>query len=452
MSSGESSIKKLAVRGAVWTIAGYGASQVLRLASNLILTRLLFPDLFGLMSLVSTFIAGLHLFSDVGISFSIVQNKRGNEPDFLNTAWTMQVIRGIGLWICCFVIAWPVSHLYSEPQLLWLLPVVGLNSLISGFNSTAIFTLNRKMVIKDLALFELVGQAIAVLVMIAWAWFSPTIASLVAGGIAASLFQLVWSHRLIPGFRNRFLWDKSSLREIASLGKWIFLSTALTFLAEQADRLILGKVLGFELLGIYGVALTFADLPRSVTSALNGKVVFPAIVSIIDQPRQIVRRKLLHTRKWIVMALAVSIALLSGLGDFLIEWLYDNRYIDAAWMLPILALGVWPRLLCNTNEPALMAMGKPQYSTGANVSRLLCTTFGIWVGYSAFGVLGAVVAVALNDLCYFVIISYGLNREGLSSIRQDLLATGLLITLLSGILLLRASLDWGLPIDQLFQL
>jgi O-antigen/teichoic acid export membrane protein len=111
-----SSIKKLAIRGAVWTIASYGTSQILRFGSNLILTRLLIPDVFGLMALVYVFISGLHLFSDIGIGTSIIQNKRGDDPVFLNTAWTMQVIRGVGLWICSLLIAWPVAAFYAKPN------------------------------------------------------------------------------------------------------------------------------------------------------------------------------------------------------------------------------------------------------------------------------------------------------------------------------------------------
>lgn len=62
-----SSVKKQAVKGTIWTVVGYGGSQALRLGSNLILTRLLVPDLFGLMALVNTFIMGVALFSDIGI-------------------------------------------------------------------------------------------------------------------------------------------------------------------------------------------------------------------------------------------------------------------------------------------------------------------------------------------------------------------------------------------------
>lgn len=107
------------------------------------------------MALGNVFIIGLHLFSDIGIGTSIIQNKRGDEPNFLNTAWTMQVIRGMGLWLCCLLIALPISALYGEPNLLWLIPALGFNTVINGFNSTSLFTLNRKIALGKLAFFEL---------------------------------------------------------------------------------------------------------------------------------------------------------------------------------------------------------------------------------------------------------------------------------------------------------
>lgn len=445
-----SSLKKLAVRGAIWTIAGYGAGQLLRLGGNLVLTRLLEPRLFGLMTLVYVFITALHLFSDLGIGASVIQNKRGDDPAFLNTAWTLQVVRGGFLWVCSLLLTWPVTHFYGEPQLLWLIPVVAFNSVISGFNSTALYTLNRHMDVSKVAMFEFGGQAITIGVAIAWAFFDHSIRALVVGSLASSLVQLVWTYRMTPNSSQQFTWEKESAKELFSFGKWIFISTAITFFAEQADRLILGKLLPLELLGIYGVAMTFADLPRQVTLALSGKVIFPAISKIADLPRQEIRAKLIQNRQLVLLALTFGLTALVCFGDVLIKVLYDRRYIEAAWMLPILALGIWPRMLCNTNEPSLMAIGKPQYGTLAQVSRFLSTSIGVLLGFHYFRELGAVIAVALNDLVYYFAINYGLWREGLSGLRQDLLMTVLLLGLLALVLVGRYSLGFGFPIDALF--
>jgi O-antigen/teichoic acid export membrane protein len=444
-----SSIGSRAVRGAVWTILGFGASNILRFGSNLVLTRLLVPELFGLMGLVYVFITGLHMFSDVGIGFSIVQNKRGDERAFLNTAWTIQVIRGVLLWIACLLLAYPVAQIYREPRLMWLVPIVGLTTIISGFNCTAIFSLNRHLAVKQVALFELSGQLVTVVVTILWASVNPSIWALVAGGIASNLYQLGLSYWFSKGEGNQFTWDKSVARELLSFGAWIFLSTAITFFAEQSDRLILGKLIGFTMLGIYGIALTFADLPRSVTLALNGKVLFPALARMTDLPRSTIRAKLNSKRKLILVVMAPILAVMVAFGDFVITTLYDNRYIEAAWMLPILTLGIWPRLLCNTNEPVLMALGKPQYNTIAQITRFVSTAFGIWIGYSLFGLVGAVIGVALNDLCYYVAINYALWREKLGNLLQDFLATAIMLGILALLLGLRYSLGLGLPIDKM---
>ncbi len=445
-----SSLKKLAVRGAIWTIFGYGASQMLRLCGNLILTRLLEPKLFGLMALVYLFITGLHLFSDLGIGTSVVQNKRGDDPAFLNTAWTLQVFRGIFLWLCSLLLAWPVAQFYNEPQFLWLIPVVALTALISGFSSTAIYTLNRHLALRQVAMLEVGRQIISLSVTITWANFDHSIRALVIGALVGEFVGLVWSYRLIPNTSNHFFWNKEATKELFSFGKWMFLSTAVTFFAEQADRLIFGKLLSLEMLGVYGIALTFADLLRSVTLALSAKVIFPAISKIADLPRSVIREKLNHNRKLVLIPLAFSLTMVVCFGDILIKVLYDERYSEAAWMMPILALGIWPRMLCNTNEPSLFAIGKPQYPTLANFSRFLWTLLGVLIGFHFFKLPGAVIAVALNDLVFYVIINFGLWRERLSGLRQDILTTTLLIGLLAIVLTCRFYLGLGLPIDELF--
>lgn len=442
------SLKKLAIRGTVWTIASYGASQLLRLGSNLILTRLLFPKLFGLMALINIFIVGLHLFSDIGVGPSIIQNKRGDDPVFLNTAWTLQVIRGFCLWFCCVLIAWPIAKFYGEPQLLWLVPVVGLSTIITGFNSTTLFTLNREMALGQLAIFELGTQVIALVVMIVWAWFSPTIWALVFGGLVSDLGRMMWSHRLIAGASNRFAWEQEAANELFSFGRWIFVSTAVTFLGTQVDRLILGKLISFELLGVYGIAFTLAYLPSQVIAALSSKVIFPAVSKLAHLPRQTLRAKILQNRRLLLVSSALILTVLVSFGDKLILTLYDKRYSQAAWMLPLLAIGIWPNLLSETLRQCLVAVGKPSYQAYGQLLKGIYMCIGIPLGFSLMGMLGAIIVVALNDIPVYGVIAYGLWREGLGSLKQDIQVTVLLIILLTLVLMGRVMLGFGLSFNS----
>ncbi len=98
-------------RALIWSLLGFGTFQVLRFGFNLVLTRLLLPEVFGLMALVDLFIIGLHMFSDVGLGLSIVRSQRGDDPHYLNGAWSLQVVRGFCLWLGAapWPGLWPVS-------------------------------------------------------------------------------------------------------------------------------------------------------------------------------------------------------------------------------------------------------------------------------------------------------------------------------------------------------
>jgi O-antigen/teichoic acid export membrane protein len=438
---------KLALHGTIWTFVGYGTGQLLRLASNLILTRLLVPEMFGLMALVQTFITGLSLFSDIGIRPSIVRSTRGDDPEFLNTAWTLQVIRGVVIWLCSFLVALPVSQFYDDRRLLWLIPVVGLTVAIKGLSSTSLATLNRKVAVGKLTIFELGIQTITLSVMIAWAFVRQTIWALVGGNIISSILRVIWSYRIESGISNCFAWDKKALRELTVFGRWIFVSTAMTFLAQQADRLILGRLLSLEMLGIYTVAFTFANIPSAIMGQLNNNVIFPVVSKRAGLPREDLREKILQKRWPLLIGLAIGVVILSSFGDLLVHSLYDSRYADAGWMLSILALGIWPFALSQAINSSLLAIGKPIYAACGYLLKFLYMLIALPFALSHMGILGAIVAIALNDLPFYLAVSFGAHRERLATIVQDLQATFFCLALIILICVCRYALGFGLPIE-----
>jgi O-antigen/teichoic acid export membrane protein len=129
----------------------------------------------------------------------------------------------------------------------------------------------------------------------------------------------------------------------------------------------------------------------------------------------------------------------------MIRLLYDRRYAAAGWMLPLLAIGIWPSALYQTIEGALVTVGQPRYGAFANLAKVIFTAAGIPLGFRWGGIAGAVVVVALNDLPAYGPIGYGLWREKLSNFGQDLKATALLLAVLSALLLARSFLGLGFP-------
>ena len=195
----EPTLKRKVIQGSVLVMAGFAVSSALRLGGNLVLTRLLFPEAFGLMAIVQVVVVGVQLFSDMGIRGSIIYHERGEDSAFLNTAWTLQIMRGVFLWLVIAAITWPATTFYEKPELLVLLPVVGLSAIIDGLSSTALFTLIRRIDPARQVMLELGTTLISLCVMIAWAMIWRSIWALVAGALVMALTNAICSHLLIPG-------------------------------------------------------------------------------------------------------------------------------------------------------------------------------------------------------------------------------------------------------------
>lgn len=350
-------LRSRVIRGTVISLAGTGGGQLLRLLSNLALTRLLFPEAFGLMALIQTFIIGLQMFSDIGIYPSIIQNKRGEEPDFLNTAWTIQIVRGGVLWLAACALAWPLSVFYQEPQILWLLPVVGLNALISGFATTKTAVANRRIRLGRQTAIGLCTQAIGVAVMIGLAWVWPSVWALVIGTLVGNVVAVLAGHRFMEGVANRLQWDRSAVHDLLGFGRFIFLSTLAGFLINQGDKLFLGRFVSLGDLGVYNIAFFMAGFPAMLGTMIAGKILFPLYREMPPSQSAQNLRRIRRARNLLTGSLVLMFGTLAVAGGPLIGLLYDDRYAGAGPMLVVMALMHIPGALIMGSNNLLMAEG-----------------------------------------------------------------------------------------------
>ena len=423
----EPSLKERVLRGSTWTLFGFGFSRALRLGNHLILAWLLTPEIFGLMALVKVFMQGLEMFSDIGIGPSIIQNKRGHNIEFQNTAWTIQVIRGTGLWIVTCILTYPFSWFYaqSDPsswQLLYLLPVAGLTVLIGGFKHPVLFTLRKDLRIGYITLIEIASQLISLSVIIVWAIISPTVWSMVAGNLAAMLFRVVISHTLVSKHRVRFQWDRECLKELVSFGRWIMLSTAFTFLSNNLDKLILGKVLSLRELGLYGIATVLTKMALDITTRLGSSIMFPVYSKFQDNTKRLMSVAL-RSRDvvlWVGGAVCIALAVASPL---FFQSFWDERYHYAGILAQWLVIHMWSRILLSTMDRIPLSLGN---SRSLFVSNAIQTAgmFAAVLGYSIAGLPGFIIGMAIGPLSAHVyltsIIPVDRNKMLLQSARASL--------------------------------
>ena len=422
-----------AMRGSAFTAMGYVASQAVRLASNLILTRLLFPEAFGLMALVTVFMVGLAMFSDVGLGPSIMQNKRGDDRGFLNTAWTIQVIRGGVLWLGTCAMALPVAAFYGAPALAQLLPVAGLTLLIAGFYPTRIETANRHLALGLVTLLDLASQVVGIAVMVVIAVATGSVWALVWGGIAGQMAKLVFTTLWLPGERNRFAWDRAAAVELIRFGKWIFLSTACGFLLLQGDKAILGRYLSLEALGVYNIGYFLASFPMLLAGAVTGRVLIPLYRDSQPGSAPENARKLRRMRYVLSAVIAALLALMALVGVPLVGLLYDDRYTAAGAIVVLIACLQMPQMVGQTYDQAALAAGDSRAFFLVMAGRAAMQTVLFLIGAELGGLVGALAGQALAAVLVYPAVVWLARRHDAWDIRHDLLfwTFGLLVSALA---------------------
>ena len=298
---------------------------------------------------------------------------------------------------------------------------------ISSFASNSIFILQKRLQLGKLNLLALGVQLVSTLSMVSWAWFSPSVMALIVGNLAGATTQTLVSHFLAPDIKHKFTYSPKVTREIISFGRWIFLSAILIFLARQGDRLVLGRLLPLEVLGIYGIARALSKSISIVLIKLGNGVVFPAAAKMAGLPRAQLRKKIEPYRGKALIVSALFCALLITGADILIGILFDERYQAAATMLPILVLGVWLNALFQTVGPLLKGLGKPQYEAIANFVKIAGLFLGLILGAKYGGLKAAICAIPLSELLAYLSVQPGLIQEKLSFVRQDLIAGAIFV-------------------------
>ncbi len=434
--SGPHSVKARTIRGTLWTIFNHGAGQSLRFGSNVVLTRLLLPEAFGLMSLVWVFVTGLEMLSDVGVGPAIIRSDRGDDPALLDTAWTVQIIRGFVLFALSALVAWPAAKFYGQPTLLALISVAGLGIAIRGFTPTRVHALNRKVMLGRLTLMELVCQLTTIGVMILGAWMFHSVWALLVGTLAGDVVHVILSYLILPGQGHRLRMDRACLAELVHIGRWIVVSTALTYAAGYLDRLVIGRLLTMRELGIYSIAFQIVLAVLGVGKAVSGRVFFPVLSETIRENPELLYKRLRRARLvWIVPTAAGLLLLYLG-GERLIRLIYKPDYHDAGWMLRILAAGAVVGVLNHAGGVIWSALGEFRTNAVVMLVQIAFSFVAMFTGYAMGGTVGFVVGVATVELLVYPVQTILIARRKLWQPEVDLpvLAVGGLVISLGWLL------------------
>jgi O-antigen/teichoic acid export membrane protein len=330
-----------------------------------------------------------------------------------------------------------------------------MTAFFDGIQSTAIFTLNRRLLRSRLVLWELIPYTVVMAVAVAAV---AGIAHRHPGGQAdlevqhAQVIVLVWtqvgivaiqalaSYRLLRGRRHRLTLEPDAARALIHFGGWIFVSTAAGFLATRADLLVIGK-LSLETLGIYRVASQLAALPAEFIAALCAQLVFPLYSRLYrDGANGEPAIRGVHTTLgvlagWLVTGLLVA-------GPTFVECLYRGKYQTAGGYAQLLAVAVWFTMLQSTGEAVLLARGRARLMALGQVLKLTALAPLMIYGYRWYGLTGLIIGYGLAEALRYVIIAAAVRSLGQRLLLGDIGLTLLVVATAGGLIWLGPAV-WG---------
>lgn len=383
------------------------------------------------MAIAMVINTGLMMFSDLGLLQSIIRSNRGDDPRFLNTLWIMQILRGFAIWAIALALAFVLASIqstgwliessaYAHPVLPYVIVAVAFVAVLQGFESTKIAIARRHLSLARASQLEIGCHTAAVVTTITWALIDRSIWALVGGWLIGAALKSALTHVVFPGAGNRFQWDSSALQETFNFGKWVFLSSMLTFLTASADRLILSGLLSAQQLGIYSIAYLIANSVQQVSSKLSSYVAYPALSEIARlRPEQFCKAYYKIRLPFDMLCLMLG-GFLFAAGNGVVHVLYDSRYADAGQILAVLSLTFIGARYVVTDQ-AFLALGKPRLLAVANAFRMIALYSLIPVGFSIAGLSGAIWGMVTASLLTVLATLYFAAKNGIFSLRTELL-------------------------------
>ncbi|MGD8500882.1 MAG: oligosaccharide flippase family protein [Phycisphaerales bacterium] len=389
-------LKGKSARGAMKLGIGTGAERVLRLIRYMILTRILAADQFGLIAIILVLVNLFEAFTEVGVKQSIIQNKRGADPEYLNVAWWFQALRGLGLFAVAAVAAPWISSLYDKPQLARLIQVASLAIVCRGFISPRAPVLEREYRFGRVVLLIQGSAVLGAIITIGLALITRNVWAMVVGYVAEQGIVCLLSYVLVP-FLPRFGTDKKCFRELMKFARGMFGLPILTVVAGGAPVFVLGKLVTTEQLGMYYLAGMLPNLAVTLFTKVIQPVLLPGFSKMQDD-KDSVRRALLQVTRGLAIFCVPFTALVASCASGMLLVVYGPQFRAVAVPCAVLSLLISVRTGGIILGTVYVAVGRPHLLRRFVALRAAMIVALIYPAVVYHDLVGAAVATILSSL------------------------------------------------------
>ena len=204
----------------MWAAFGAFAGRGVQFISDIILSRLLFPEDFGLMAIGLAVLNISEMLTETGFSSALIQ-KQGGIKKYLNTAWTMEVLKSTLLFAIVFILSKPIANFYGNLDLINILRAISILFLLRGFRNIGIVFFRKNLDIHKQVIIDVVPSIIQLMIVIPFAIYIKNVWVIVIGVFGRRIAELLLSF-LMHTHRPVFEFHKNYFKELFHFGKWIF--------------------------------------------------------------------------------------------------------------------------------------------------------------------------------------------------------------------------------------
>jgi len=387
------SLSQRAFRGGVWVFFLRIVQQLFNLARLIILARILAPHDFGLMGITLLTMATLESFTQTGFQAALIQKKE-NITSYLDTAWTILILRGMILLAILYLIAPYASGFFNSTEAKPIIQVIGLSVLLQSFTNIGIVYFQKELEFKKEFIYQFAGTLADFIIAVSAVLILQNVWALVFGLLAGNATRFIVSYFVHP-YRPHLRFDLGKARELFGFGKWVLGSSILVFLITQGDDIFVGKLLGATALGFYQLAYRISNMPATEITHVISQVTFPAYSKLQDDIPKLREAylKVLQVTAFLSFPIAGLIFVLAP--DF------TRIFLGEKWMpmVPAMQMLVFAGLLRSisaTTGPIFLSIGKPRIETRWQVVRLLVIASLIYPCTINWGIVGASFVVLLS--------------------------------------------------------
>jgi O-antigen/teichoic acid export membrane protein len=389
-----------------WMGISFGATLVCKLGSNLLLTRLLAPEAFGLIGTAMAFLTLLDWLSDLGIQPALIRHKHGTRSDWLSTGWWISTIRGTIVSVIAAAAAFPLVEFYERPELLGVLLALSSTPFLLSLRSPGMPLLRRNLKYKGVFIDELTQTATGSIGSVSLAFFIPSAWAIVGGTIGGSLAGIIVSYILVPMKPGK--WNIEARKELCTFGRAVMINTIVMALWLNIDRLVGLRFISATEMGLYTIAFNLvAVLEALITRTCD--VHFSMLSRLQDEQAQNAWQKKVARRvtMWLMPILAGGVLL----GQFVIDLLYDDRYAGAGIILSIFMARLMIRGIGQLQFQHLLARGEVRNATFA-YAVALAVQFAVFLPLvTNFGAVGLAISGLISTTVLTVSQALFTNRE-----------------------------------------